>query len=160
MKQIAIYPGTFDPITYGHIDIIERASHLFAEVVIAIADSPNKNPLFSLDERLLLAKAAVNHHPNVGVVGFNNLLLDFAKGMQATVIIRGIRSLADFEYESQMASINRRLAPHLDTVFLLPADNHKLISSSFVREIASLNGDINSFVPPMIASALHSKFAK
>ncbi len=153
-----IYPGTFDPITNGHTDLIERAGKLFNKVVVAIAYSPKKQPLLSLEERVELVKLATGHLPNVTVTGFSNLLAEFVKQQNATVILRGLRAVSDFEYEFQLADMNRRLAPEVESVFLTPANHLSYISSTLIREIASLNGDITEFVDPAVAAALRKKF--
>jgi pantetheine-phosphate adenylyltransferase len=158
MKNRAVYAGTFDPITFGHIDVIDRAATLFSQVIVAIAASPNKKPLFSLEERVALAKEAVAHHSNVTVHGFDCLLLDFAKQHDANVMLRGLRAVADFDYEFQLASMNRFLAPEVESMFLMPAEKFMYISSTLVREIASLKGDVSGFVTPAVASALKKKF--
>ncbi|MDX1799313.1 MAG: pantetheine-phosphate adenylyltransferase [Marinobacter sp.] len=153
-----IYPGTFDPITNGHTDLIERAGKLFDKVVVGIAYSPKKQPLLSLEERVELVKSATRHLPNVSVTGFSNLLAEFVKQQNASVILRGLRAVSDFEYEFQLADMNRRLAPEVESVFLTPANHLSYISSTLIREIASLNGDITEFVPPAVATALRKKF--
>jgi len=160
MKNIAIYPGTFDPITWGHIDIIERAGRLFQRVIVAVAANENKNPLFSLADRVALAAEALAAYPNVEVKGFNHLLLDFAKENNANVILRGLRTVTDFDYEFQLASMNRFLNPKIESMFLMPAEKYMYVSSSLIREIASLQGDIKEFVPSNVASALQKKFGK
>ncbi len=154
MKNIAIYPGTFDPITNGHIDIIERAANLFKHVIIAVAENAYKSPRFSIDKRVALAKEVLNHLPNVEIAGFNTLLVKFAEERGATVILRGLRAVSDFEYEFQLASMNRRIAPQIETIFLTPAEKYAFISSTLVREIASLGGDVSQFVHPKVAQAL------
>lgn len=153
-----IYPGTFDPITNGHTDLIERAGKLFNKVVVAIAYSPKKQPLLSLEERVELVKSATSHLPNVTVTGFSNLLAEFVRQQNATVILRGLRAVSDFEYEFQLADMNRRLAPEVESIFLTPANHLSYISSTLIREIASLNGDITEFVDPTVAAALRKKF--
>ncbi|OGT36961.1 MAG: pantetheine-phosphate adenylyltransferase [Gammaproteobacteria bacterium RIFCSPHIGHO2_12_FULL_37_14] len=157
MQNTAVYPGTFDPITYGHTDLIERASHIFDRIIIGIATSPNKKPLFSLEERIELVTSTV-HNPNVEVLGFDNLLLDFAKQHRANVILRGLRAVADFDYEFQLASMNRFMHPDIETIFLMPAEKYMYISSSLVREIAALKGDVTGFVPGIVVQALHKKY--
>ncbi len=153
-----IYPGTFDPITNGHTDLIERAGRLFDEVVVAIAYNPKKSPLLSLDERCDLVARATSHLPNVSVTGFSNLLADFVREQGATVILRGLRAVSDFEYEFQLADMNRRLAPEVESVFLTPANHLSYISSTLIREIASLGGDVSEFVDPVVEAALKEKF--
>ncbi|HLB41562.1 MAG TPA: pantetheine-phosphate adenylyltransferase [Gammaproteobacteria bacterium] len=158
MQNIAVYAGTFDPITYGHTDLIERASRIFDRIIIAIATSPNKKPLFPLQERIDLVTATVTH-PNVEVRGFDNLLLDFAKQHHANVILRGLRAVADFDYEFQLASMNRFIHPDIETIFLMPAEKYMYISSTLVREIAALKGDVTGFVPTTVVKALHKKYS-
>ncbi|MEE9310346.1 MAG: pantetheine-phosphate adenylyltransferase [Cocleimonas sp.] len=155
-KQIALYPGTFDPITNGHIDLVQRAAKLFDTVIVSIAASSKKNPKFSLEERVDLAKKVLVDCPNVIVKGFDVLLIDFAREQKATVLIRGLRAVSDFEYEFQLASMNRNLAPDLESVFLMPADEHSFISSSLVKEVAALGGDVSKFVHPIVFEALSS----
>lgn len=156
---IAVYPGTFDPITSGHVDIIERGARLFDTVVVAVAENPGKHPLFTLEERIALAQASLAHVPNVRVQGFTGLLVGFVQSLGAEVILRGLRAVSDFEYEFQLASMNRRLDARVETVFLTPAEQFGFISSSLVREIARLHGPVADFVPPVVAEALQRKFA-
>jgi pantetheine-phosphate adenylyltransferase len=158
MEIIAIYPGTFDPVTNGHLDLIARAARLYHRVIVAVAVNRNKTPLFSLDERVALAKAVTLEFANVQVIGFDNLLVDCAREQGANVILRGLRAVSDFEYEFQLAGMNRRLAPQLETMFLTPAEQYEFISSSMIREIAQLNGDVSSFVPEIVRQSLHKKF--
>lgn len=152
-----IYPGTFDPITRGHMDLVERAAKLFDTIVIAVAESPKKKPLFDLETRVSLAKESIAHLPNVQVTGFSSLLASFVAEQQAQVILRGLRAVSDFEYEFQMANMNRILAPKVESLFLTPAEQYSYISSTLVREIASLNGDISKFVSPCVQKALTDK---
>ncbi|MBY6198436.1 pantetheine-phosphate adenylyltransferase [Vibrio hangzhouensis] len=152
-----IYPGTFDPITNGHLDLIERASTMFDEVIIAIAASPSKNTMFTLDERVEFAKAVTQHLDNVTAKGFSGLLVNFAKEEQANVLIRGLRTTVDFEYEFGLTNMYRRLLPGLESVFLTPAEEHAFISSTLVREVAIHGGDVSQFVPPLIEQALQKK---
>jgi pantetheine-phosphate adenylyltransferase len=154
-----IYPGTFDPITNGHVDLVERASRLFDTVVIAIAYSEKKTPLFSLEERIDLCEASLGHLDNIEVTGFNNLLTDFAKSQGARCVLRGLRAVADFEYEFQLANMNRAMYPEFESIFLTPAEHLSYISSSLVREIASMEGDITQFVPEPVAQALQVRFS-
>ncbi len=153
MNNTAIYPGTFDPITNGHSDLIERASLLFDRVIVAIAESTSKKPHFTLNDRVDLAKKVLSKHKNVDVLGFNTLLTEFAKQQGANVIIRGLRAVSDFEYEFQLASMNRRVAPDIETLFLTPAEQYAFISSSLVREIASFGGNVSQFVHIEVAKA-------
>ena len=153
-----IYPGTFDPITNGHVDLTERASRLFGKVVVAIAHSEKKTPLFSLEERVALCGEALAHLDNVEVMGFSNLLTDFARSQGARCVLRGLRAVADFEYEFQLANMNRAMYPEFESIFLTPAEHLSYISSSLVREIASLGGDITPFVPEPVADALRKRF--
>ena len=149
-----IYPGTFDPITNGHMDLIERASRLFDEVVVAVAASPKKKPLLELETRVELTRTITESLGNVKVTGFNGLLTDFLKKQDANIILRGLRAVSDFEYEFQMANMNRVLAPDVESKFLTPAEKHSFISSTLVREVAILNGDISKFVHPVVATAM------
>jgi pantetheine-phosphate adenylyltransferase len=153
----AVYPGTFDPITNGHSDIIARASRLFSKVVVAVAANPGKQPVFELNERVKLAREALSDLQNVEVREFDTLLVDFARECGAAVILRGLRAVSDFEYEFQLAGMNRRLAPDVETMFLTPAEKFSYISSSLVREIAALGGDVTEFVNPAVAAALAEK---
>ena len=158
--QSVIYPGTFDPITNGHVDLTERAARLFDRVVVAIAYSAKKTPLFDLEERVRLCESALSHLDNVEVTGFSNLLTDFAKSQNATCVLRGVRAVADCEYECQLDNMNRAMYPVFESIFLTPSEHLSYISSSLVREIAALNGDITPFVPPQVADALASRFAE
>ncbi|MBS3805277.1 MAG: pantetheine-phosphate adenylyltransferase [Oleiphilaceae bacterium] len=155
-----VYPGTFDPITNGHTDLIERAGKLFGSVVVAIAASPKKQPLLTLEERIALVQSSTSHVPNVIVIGFSNLLAEFVVQQGARVILRGLRAVSDFEYEFQLADMNRHLAPEVESVFLTPANHLSYISSTLIREIASLEGDVTEFVDPQVAQALTRKFQK
>ena len=152
--KIALYPGTFDPITNGHIDLVQRAANLFDHVIVAIAANSKKNPRFSLEERIKLAEDVLTDCPNVSVKGFKELLVDFAHKEKATILIRGLRAVSDFEYEFQLASMNRNLAPDIESVFLMPADEYSFISSSLVKEVAALGGDVTKFVHPLVNDAL------
>ncbi len=156
---IAIYPGTFDPITNGHIDIMQRATELFDKTILAVADSTSKQTLFSLDERMTLARQSLAGINNIDVVAFDGLVTDLARQVDAKAIVRGIRAVSDFDYEFQMAGMNRRLLDGIETVFLTPAEHLTYISSSLVREIASYNGDVTPFVHEVVVSALNSKFS-
>ena len=160
MKNIAVYAGTFDPITFGHVDLVNRATSIFDRVIVAIAESPKKSPLFSLEERVELASAVLGQYKNVEVAGFNSLLLDFAAQHGANVILRGLRTVTDFDYEFQLASMNRHLNPNIESIFLMPSENYMYIASSLVREIASLGGDVKAFVPEPVALALLKKYKK
>ncbi len=159
MNITAIYPGTFDPITDGHLDIILRASKLFHKVIVAVAENKGKTPLFSMEERVGMVGEVTAHLPNVSIIGFGNLLVDCAKEQQANVVLRGLRAVSDFEYEFQLAGMNRRLSPELETMFLTPAEQYEFISSSMIREIAKLNGDVSSFVPACVEQKLIKKFS-
>ena len=157
MKQKVIYPGTFDPVTNGHVDIIQRASGLFSDLIVAVASNPNKKPFFNLEQRIALIQESVKNLPNVQVIGFDNLLIEFVKSQQAGIILRGLRAVADFEYEFQLAGMNRILAPEVETLFLTPSDESMFISSTLVREIAQLNGEISQFVPPCVVKAFKQR---
>ena len=157
--KTVIYPGTFDPITNGHVDLTERASRLFDRVVVAIAHSEKKTPLFNLEERVALCEQTLSHVENVEVVGFSNLLTDFARSQGANCVLRGLRAVADFEYEFQLANMNRAMWPDFESIFLTPSEHLSYISSSLVREIAALDGDITPFVPEQVAAALKQRFA-
>jgi len=150
----AIYPGTFDPVTNGHSDLIVRASKLFSEVIIGVAASPSKKPRFDLEQRVAMIEQVTQDLPNVSVVGFTGLLIDFAKQHQAEVLIRGLRAVSDFEYEFQLANMNRRLSPDLESVFLTPAEENSFISSTLVKEVALHQGDVSQFVHPVVKAAL------
>ena len=154
-----VYPGTFDPFTRGHEDVVRRASRLFEAVVVGIADSESKRPLFTAAERIAMARDVLAAHTNVRVMGFSGLLMDFVHSVEASVILRGLRAISDFEYEFQMAGMNRNLYPEVETLFLTPAEQYLFMSSSIVREIASLGGDVSSFVSPPVAARLTAKFA-
>ena len=153
-----IYPGTFDPITNGHVDLVERAARLFDRVVVAIAFSEKKTPLFSLEERVTLCQASLSHLDNVEVTGFNNLLIDFARSQGASCVLRGLRAVADFEYEFQLANMNRAMYPEFESIFLTPSEHLSYISSTLVREIAALNGDVSPFVPVPVNDAIRARY--
>ena len=158
MTTRVIYPGTFDPITNGHIDLIERAAAMFDHVIVGVAFNPSKKPLFTLEERVELAQQITAHLPNVEIVGFSGLLVNFAKEHHANILVRGLRAVSDFEYEFQLANMNRRLMPELETVFLTPAEKNSFISSTIVKEVALHKGDVSQFVNPLITQALLAKF--
>jgi pantetheine-phosphate adenylyltransferase len=160
MNTRVIYPGTFDPITNGHKDLVERASRLFDEVIVAIAAGHHKKPLFSLEERVELVRNVTGHLPNVRVCGFSDLLARFVVEQKATAVLRGLRAVSDFEYEFQLANMNRQLVSDFETVFLTPAEHLSFISSTLVREIARLGGDVSKFVPPEVVTAFNRKFAE
>lgn len=158
--KIAIYPGTFDPITYGHLDIIERACTIFDAVIVAVALNSSKRPLFSKSERVKMIREVVKKYKNVEVDSFNGLLVEYAKKKKADAIVRGLRAVSDFEYEFQMALANRKLAKSLTTVFLMPHEQYTYLNSSVVREIAMLGGDVSAFVPPSVKKHLALRFRK
>ncbi|KJG25506.1 phosphopantetheine adenylyltransferase [Photobacterium iliopiscarium] len=160
MTTRVIYPGTFDPITNGHIDLVERAAAMFDHVIVGVAFNPSKKPLFTLEERVELAQQITAHLPNVEIVGFSGLLVNFAKEHHANILVRGLRAVSDFEYEFQLANMNRRLMPELETVFLTPAEKNSFISSTIVKEVALHKGDVSQFVDPLITQALLAKFIK
>jgi pantetheine-phosphate adenylyltransferase len=157
-NRIAVYPGTFDPITNGHVDLVNRAAMLFDKVILGVAESPGKGPALPLAERVQLAQTALKHCENVEVRGFNTLLANFVHEVDAGVVLRGLRAVSDFEYEFQLASMNRHLIPDVETLFLTPAEQHSFISSTLVREVARLGGDVSGFVPPAVAAALAKKW--
>ncbi len=157
MKNIAVYPGTFDPITNGHTDLVCRAAKVFDGVIVAVSQHSNKNVVFSVDQRVDLAKKALSQLNNVEIVPFSGLLVNFCKEKEAQVVLRGLRAVSDFEYEFQLAGMNRRLAPEIETIFLTPAEQYAFISSSLVREIARLGGDVSEFVPNGVQKLLLSK---
>src|ERR671925_297676 len=153
----AVYPGTFDPLTRGHEDLVRRASTLFDAVILAIADSKAKKPFFTLDDRISMAKEVLGDVKNVQVMGFTGLLTDFVRKQGARVVLRGLRAVSDFEYEFQLAGMNRNLYPEMETVFLTPSEQHMFISATLVREIAQLGGDVSEFVHPTVAKRLKQK---
>lgn len=157
MNHKVLYPGTFDPITLGHEDLVRRAARLFDRVVVGVADSRGKRPIFDLDERVQMARAVLAVYPNVEVVGFTGLLMKFLREQEARVILRGLRAVSDFEFEFQMAGMNRILHPDVETLFLTPSEQYMFISASIVREIGSLGGDVSQFVQPLIAQRLREK---
>jgi pantetheine-phosphate adenylyltransferase len=157
---IAVYPGTFDPFTRGHEDLVRRASNIFDELVVGVAQSPNKRPFFALEERIHIAREVLGHYPNVRVEGFSGLLKEVVRKNNARVIVRGLRAVSDFEYEFQMAGMNRYLLPDVETMFLTPSDQYQFISGTFVREIAILGGDVSKFVFPSVEKWLKEKTGK
>jgi pantetheine-phosphate adenylyltransferase len=159
MKR-AVYPGTFDPLTRGHEDLVRRAANLFDEVVVGVADSRGKRPFFTLGERIDIAREVLAPYPNVSVQGFSGLLRDFVVAQGATVILRGLRAVSDFEYEFQLAGMNRVLIPDVETVFLTPGEKYMFISATIVREIAVLGGDVSKFVHPTVVTRLAAKVAQ
>jgi pantetheine-phosphate adenylyltransferase len=156
----AVYPGTFDPITRGHEDLVRRASTLFDEMIVAVADSRGKSPFFTVEERVAMARETLAHFDNVRVEGFSGLLMDFLHKHDAKIILRGLRAVSDFEYEFQMAGMNRNLFPDVETLFLTPAEQYMFISATMVREIASLGGDVSPFVNPIVIPRLKAKLPK
>ena len=156
--RTAVYPGTFDPITNGHTDLVSRAARVFPKVIVAIAESPHKKPFFTLKERISLAENQMKDLENVEVVGFSNLLVEFVQQINANIIVRGLRAVSDFEYEFQLASMNRHLAPKVETMFLTPDEDFSFISSSLVKEIARLDGDVSEFVCEEVQQAMRRRF--
>jgi pantetheine-phosphate adenylyltransferase len=159
MKKIIVYPGTFDPITQGHVDIIERATKLFDQVIVAVAENKQKKPCFSLEERISLAQESLKKVNNVIVKGFNNLLIHFMHECNSTIILRGLRAVSDFEFEFQLAGMNRHLDTSIETIFLTPSEQYAYISSTLVKEVSQLGGDVSKFVHPSVAKALVEKWA-
>ncbi len=157
MNVTAVYPGTFDPITHGHADVADRAGRMFHRVIISVAANPGKAPFFSLDERLDFARTVFTDRPNIEVVSFESLLVDHAREYGASVILRGLRAVSDFEFEVQLAGMNRRLAPGIETLFISATEEYGFVSSSLVREIASLHGDVSEFVHPQVKQALDAR---
>jgi len=157
MSTKAIYPGTFDPMTNGHLDIVTRAALMFDHIILAVAASPSKKPMFSLEERVALASEVVAHLPNVEVVGFSDLMANFAKAQQANVLVRGLRAVSDFEYELQLAHMNRHLMPTLESEFLMPSEAWSFISSSLMKEVARHGGEVQAFLPAPVYEALKAK---
>lgn len=155
--RIAVYPGTFDPITNGHVDLVDRAAPLFERLVVGVAESPGKGPALPLDLRVSLARDALSAYPNVDVLGFDSLLAHFVSELGAGVLLRGLRAVSDFEYEFQLASMNRHLIPEVETLFMTPAEKYGFISSSLVREISRLGGDVSAFVPAAVSQALQAE---
>jgi len=155
--KICVYPGTFDPITNGHLDIIKRASQIFDRIIVAVSKNPNKNPLFSSEERKYFIEETVKDYSNIQVDVFHGLLVEYAKKMKASAIIRGLRAVSDFEYEFQMALMNRKLNPNIETVYLMPSEEYTYINSSIVKEIAALGGSVDCFLPPVVVKALKDK---
>ncbi|MCH8058681.1 MAG: pantetheine-phosphate adenylyltransferase [Proteobacteria bacterium] len=160
LHRTAVYPGTFDPITNGHIDLVARAARVFSKVIVAIAESPHKQPLLSLDDRIMLSRNELSGLKNVEVLGFSNLLVEFVQQVGAGVLVRGLRAVSDFEYEFQLASMNRHLAPNVETLFLTPDEEYGFISSSLVKEIARLDGDVSEFVSDEVRQAMRRRFAE
>lgn len=159
-SRIAVYPGTFDPITNGHIDLVARASSLFERLIVGVAESPGKSPALPLKLRVDLTREALKQYPNVEVLGFDSLLAHFVDNVGAGVLLRGLRAVSDFEYEFQLASMNRHLIPEVETLFLTPAEQYGFLSSSLVREISRLGGDVSAFVPPAVAAALQAQWQR
>jgi pantetheine-phosphate adenylyltransferase len=157
---VAVYPGTFDPLTRGHEDLVRRAASVFAKLVVGVADSRNKGPFFSMDERIAIAREVLGHYPNVEVAGFRGLLKDFVREQGARVIVRGLRAVSDFEYEFQMAGMNRHLLPDVETLFMTPSEQYQFISGTIVREIATMGGDVSKFVFPSVDKWLKAKISQ
>ena len=157
-NRIAVYPGTFDPITNGHVDLVSRAANLFDSVIVGVAESPGKSPALPLEERVRLTRTALSDISNVEVRGFDSLLAHFVHEVGAGVLLRGLRAVSDFEYEFQLASMNRHLIPDVETLFLTPAEQHSFLSSTLIREIARLGGDVSGFVHPEVAAALAARW--
>lgn len=157
MGRIAVYPGTFDPVTNGHIDLIERSLRIFDQVIVAVAANPKKNLLFSIEERVAMIREATSHFRNVTIEGFDVLLMDYTKQKKAVGIVRGLRAVSDFEYELQMALMNRRLNTHVETVFMMPSEEYSYLTSSIVKEVASYGGDVSGLVPEGVVSRLKKK---
>ncbi len=157
--RLAVYPGSFDPLTNGHVDIIERGSHLFDQIVVAVLNNREKAPLFSVDERIGIIRDVFRHRPNVQADSFNGLLVEYAQRKGASVIVKGLRAVSDFEYEYQMALMNRRLSPQLDTVFMMPAEQYTYISSRLIKEVFMLGGEVGGLVPTLVEERLRVKQA-
>jgi pantetheine-phosphate adenylyltransferase len=160
MNHVAVYPGTFDPVTNGHIDLVERSLRIFGEVIVAVAENPKKAPLFSLEERIAMLRAVTVNYKNVAIEGFDGLLVDYVREKSAVAIIRGLRAVSDFEYEMQMALMNRRLDSNIETVFLMPNVEYSFITSTIVKEAASYGGDVSSLAPRVVVEKLKKKFGK
>ena len=159
MNVIALYPGTFDPPTNGHVDLIQRGSKLFGHVVVAVLNNPGKNPLFSVEERIEMLQESTSTLPNVSVAAFDGLMVDFARLQGASAVLRGIRAISDYEYEFQMALMNRRLAPEIETVFLQPAGRYSFVSSRMLKEVFSFGGDVSGLVPPNVLRRLRGRIS-
>ncbi len=159
MKVIAVYPGTFDPITNGHLDIITRGHRLFDEIIVAVLGNPDKEPFFSVEERTEILRAVVGRQPNVRVESFDGLLVDYVRSRGATAIVRGLRALSDFEYEFQMALMNRRLRPDIETVFMMPSEAYTYVSSRLVKQVVQLGGDVSGLVPKEVLDRLKGRCA-
>jgi pantetheine-phosphate adenylyltransferase len=160
MCQIAIYPGTFDPVTYGHIDLVKRAQEIFSEVIVAVAHNPHKKPLFGVKERVQMLKMATADLKGIKITNFEGLVVDFARKQKAKVLIRGLRMISDFEYEFQMALTNRKFSPEVETIFLMPQESYSYLSSKLLKEAASLGADLSCFVPDFVEKALKKKLRR
>jgi pantetheine-phosphate adenylyltransferase len=160
MTKIAVYPGTFDPVTYGHLDVIERVSSLFDKVFVAVAHSGHKQPVFSVEERIEMLTEAVAKYDNVEVDDFDGLVVDYAKSKSAKVVVRGLRMISDFEYEFQMALTNRKISPDIETVFMMPNESYSYLSSKLIKEVAFMNADVSKFVPKNVEEKLKERIAK
>ena len=158
--KIAVYPGSFDPVTFGHLDIIKRASNVFDQLIVAVLNNTSKNPLFSVEERIILLREVTKDLPNVEIDGFKDLLIHYMRSKQANVIVRAIRSVSDYEFELQLATMNRKLGDHVETLFMTSSPEYSYLSSSIVREIAKFHGPVTELVPPVVEQALADKFKK
>ncbi len=157
----AVYPGSFDPLTYGHLDLIKRASQIFEQVIVVVGNNPQKKPVFSLEKRIELVKVAIKDFPNVCIDKFDGLIIDYVRDKNIKIVIRGLRAISDFEYEFQMALTNRKMDPEIETIFMMPDESYSYLSSKLIKEIASLGGDVSQFVPPFVEKELkHGYFSQ
>ena len=160
MLKTVVYPGSFDPITFGHLDIIDRASKIFSKVIISVVHNKRKSTLFSLEERVIMIQKILENRPNIEVMGFEGLLVDFVKENNSNIIVRGLRAISDFEYELQLALTNRKISDNVETIFMMPKEEYGYLSSSLVKEVAAFGGDVSSFVHPIIMAELKKRFKK